>query len=438
MERQADEMDQQSYASRMKWFQDARFGMFIHWGIYAIPARGEWVASQERIPQQEYQKYFEQWNPSSYDPKAWARLAREAGMKYAVLTAKHHDGFCLFDSSLTDYKSVNTACGRDLVREYLDAFRAEGIRVGLYYSLLDWHHPDYPHYGDRNHPERDNPAWRDRPYDFDRYLAYMHGQVRELMTNYGKIDLLWLDYSYDNMRGETWKASELVRMIRSLQPDIILNNRLETGGTGFGALITDHPSEASGDFMCPEQIIPLQGVRNVHGDPVPWEACITINNNWGFCRSDEYYKSPDIIIRKLVECVSKGGNLLVNVGPDADGIIPQPEADTLRGVGEWMGRNADSIYGCGFSGIAKPEYGRITRCGKRLYYHVMEPEIGGVPLDGITRDQVAGIRLLYDGRSCTMADSWIVSNYPDHVFVDLGPRPQLPDPVDTVIEVTLK
>jgi alpha-L-fucosidase len=431
-------MDQESYAARMKWFQDARFGMFIHWGIYAIPARGEWVASQERIPQQEYQKYFEQWNPRSYDPKAWARLAREAGMKYAVLTAKHHDGFCLFDSSLTDYKSVNTACGRDLVREYLDAFRAEGIKVGLYYSLLDWHHPDYPHYGDRNHPERDNEAYRDRPYDFDRYLAYMHGQVRELLTNYGRIDLLWLDYSYDDMRGEKWKAAELVKMIRSLQPDIILNNRLEAGGTGFGSLITDHPSEASGDFLCPEQIIPPQGLRNVHGDPVPWEACITINNNWGYCRADEYYKTPDIIIRKLAECVSKGGNLLVNVGPDADGMIPQPEIDTLRGVGSWMSRNSESIYGCGFSGIAKPEYGRITRSGNRLYYHVMEPEIGGVPLDGITLGQVAGIRLLHDGRTLKPADSWMVSNYPDHVFVDLGPEPQLPDPVDTVIEVTLK
>ena len=154
--------------------------MFIHWGLYAIPARGEWVRSIERISNEDYQKYFEEFNPDHYDPRSWARLARQAGMRYAVLTAKHHDGFCLFDSHLTDYKSTNTPCGRDLVREYVEAFRAEGLKVGLYYSLLDWHHPDYPAYGDRHHPMRENQAYRDRPQDFSRYIEYLHGQVREI------------------------------------------------------------------------------------------------------------------------------------------------------------------------------------------------------------------------------------------------------------------
>ena len=150
---------------RTKWFLHDRFGMFIHWGLYSIPARGEWVRSVERIPEEEYLPFFDEFDPVDYDPKAWAKTATEAGMKYAVLTAKHHDGFCLFDSKLTDFKSTNTKCGRDLVREFLDAFRAEGIKVGLYYSLLDWHHPDYPHFSDQNHPMRGNPDYPDEGRD---------------------------------------------------------------------------------------------------------------------------------------------------------------------------------------------------------------------------------------------------------------------------------
>lgn len=175
---------------RMRWFTSARFGMFIHWGLYAIPARGEWVRSVERISSQAYQKYFDGFNPTNYHPGAWAKIAREAGMKYAVLTAKHHDGFCLFDSKLTDYKSTNTPARRDLVREYLEAFRAAGLKVGLYYSLLDWHHPDYPAYGDPHHPMRDDEAYRDAHRDFSRYLDYFHGQVGELLSNYGRIDII--------------------------------------------------------------------------------------------------------------------------------------------------------------------------------------------------------------------------------------------------------
>lgn len=187
---------------RIQWFNHDRFGMFIHWGLYAIPARGEWVRSFERIPVEDYEKYFNSFNPVNYDPKAWAKAAKAAGMKYAVMTTKHHDGFCLFDSALTDYKATNTPAGRDLIREYADAFRAEGLKVGFYYSIIDWHHPDYPAYGDRQHPMRDNAEFKDRPQAFNRYLDYMHGQVKELLTNYGTIDVLWFDFSYEDMTGE--------------------------------------------------------------------------------------------------------------------------------------------------------------------------------------------------------------------------------------------
>ena len=273
--------DRAKYDERMKWFRHDRFGMFIHWGLYAIPARGEWVRSVEEIPEAQYTPFFDEFNPTDFDARAWARLAKQAGMKYAVLTAKHHDGFCLFDSKLTDWKSTNTPFGRDIVREFLDAFRAEGIRVGLYYSLLDWHHPDYPAFGDRHHPMRNNEAYRDRPYNFDNYLAYMHGQVRELCTNYGKLDLMWFDFSYDDMTGEKWRGAELVRMVRSLQPDIILDNRLEVSGSGFGSIATDEPLEFSGDYVSPEQIIPQTGFKDSRGRDICWEACITMNDNWG-------------------------------------------------------------------------------------------------------------------------------------------------------------
>ncbi|MDD5939626.1 MAG: alpha-L-fucosidase, partial [Lachnospiraceae bacterium] len=228
------QFNREEYNRRIAWFRRARFGMFIHWGLYAIPARGEWVRSTEEMPEEEYMRYFREFNPDSYDPRAWAKAAKAAGCRYVVLTAKHHDGFCLFDSKYTDFKATNTRAGRDLIREYVDAVRAEGLKVGLYYSLIDWHHPDFPQYQDRQHPMRNHPECSNENRHFERYLEYMHDQVRELMTNYGKIDLLWLDFSYDDMRGEKWGATKLADMVRTLQPGILINNRMEVSGEGYG------------------------------------------------------------------------------------------------------------------------------------------------------------------------------------------------------------
>ena len=341
--------DRKTYEKRVEWYQHDRFGMFIHWGLYAIPARGEWVRSTEEMPEDDYLPFFEEFNPVDYDPSKWAKAAKEAGMKYAVLTAKHHDGFCLFDSKLTDFKSTNTKAGRDLVREYLEAFRAEGLKVGLYYSLLDWHHPDYPHYGDWHHPMRNCEAETNEGRDFERYLAYLHGQVKELCTEYGKLDVMWFDFSYGDMTGERWHAEELVKMIRTYQPDVIIDNRLEVSGEGFGSLATDHPSDYSGDFVSPEQIIPPNGLRDELGRPLVWESCITMNDHWGYCSKDHNFKPADMLIRKLVECVSKGGNMLLNVGPDARGNIPEESLQILAKIGKWMNKNSASIYGCGES-----------------------------------------------------------------------------------------
>ncbi len=429
--------DRAAYDKRVQWYRHDRFGMFIHWGLYAIPARGEWVRSREKITVEDYQPFFDEFNPVDYDPRAWAKLAKKAGMKYAVLTAKHHDGFCLFDSKLTDYKSTNTPARRDLVREYVEAFRAEGLKVGLYYSIIDWHHPDYPHYGDQQHPMRDNEAYKGKQHDFDNYLKYMHGQIEELCTNYGKIDIFWFDFSYGDLRGEAWKATELMQMIRSHLPDVLTDNRLEVSGEGFGSLASANPTPYSGDFVSPEQIIPPEGIVDHAGNPVTWEACITLNNNWGYHATDNDYKPAPMAVRKLVECVSKGGNLLLNVGPDARGNIPPKSVEILKEVGKWMHLNGESIYGCGIADIEKPDYGRVTRKGNTLYYHVTDNPIGFVPLTGIAADKVKAARLLATGAELPVEKNWITNNYPDLAFVSLGPSPVLPDETDTVIKVEL-
>lgn len=361
-------------------------------------------------------------------------------MKYAVLTAKHHDGFCLFDSKLTDYKSTNTKAGRDLVQEFLEAFREEGLKVGLYFSLIDWHHEDYPAYGDRIHPMRGNESFKRDPKDFDRYLDYMHGQVRELLTGYGKLDIMWFDFSYDTMRGEVWRATELMKMIRELQPHILIDNRLEGSGESGGSIYTSDPSIYSGDFASPEQIIPPHGVVDETGAPIPWEACITLNNNWGYAAADRNYKSSTTIIRKLVECVSKNGNMLLNVGPDAKGVIPKESLDVLEEIGDWMSKNSDSIYGCAAADYPKPEWGRYTQKGNKLYAHVFEESIGPINLIGMA-DKVKKARLLADGYELFLSRPWSAAEFTEDAFVNFT-RPEhftypLPDKRNTVIELEL-
>lgn len=426
------------YEKRMQWFTEARFGMFIHWGLYAIPARGEWVRSNEQMLEENYLPFFRNFAPRDADPRAWVKAAKEAGMQYAILTAKHHDGFCLFDSQLTDFKSINTPLGRDIVREFLTACREEGLKAGLYYSLIDWHHPDFPHYKDRYHPMRNHPECGNEGRDFERYLAYMHGQVRELCTNYGKLDIMWFDFSYNDLRGEAWHGAELADMVRSLQPGIILNNRLEVSGEGFGSLAEGNPAPCHGDFVSPERIVPPEGLFDPQGRPLVWETCTTMNHSWGYCGTDGYYKPASLLLKKLVECVSKGGNFLLNVGPDGNGRIPQRALDTLAYLGRWMQTNGESIYGCGIADIAKPEWGRITRRGNTLYLHIYENALGALPLYGIPAQKIQEMRLLCDGREIPLSTSWMHSGYPDMAFADLGPDPVLPNEDDTVLKVVLK
>lgn len=426
---------------RTKWFCDARFGMFIHWGLYAIPARGEWLRSIEKMPSDEYDRFFDEFTAENYNPREWARLAKKAGMKYAVLTAKHHDGFCLFDTQYTDFKSTNAPCKRDLVREFIEAFREEGIRVGLYFSIIDWHHPDFPHYGDKIHPMRDNEEYKNAKHDFDNYLIYMHSQVRELLTNYGHLDIMWFDFSYNGMECEKWKATELIQMVRELQPHLVIDNRLEGSSENSGSILTVNPTIYSGDFASPEQMIPPEGIVNEQGDPVPWEACITLNNNWGYASQDRHYKSAQLVIRMLVECVSKNGNLLLNVGPNASGCIPKESVQILEEVGEWMQENGKSIYNCGKSQLQKPEWGRFTQNGNKLYAHVFEEQVGALCLEKLA-GKIEKMRLLRDDTEVQETFYWNLKEYLDNAFLFFNSRSAdcypLPDERDTVVEITLK
>lgn len=425
---------------RTKWFLNDRFGMFIHWGLYAIPGRGEWVRSIEKISSEEYDRFFDEFDARDYEPKVWAKLAKEAGMKYAVLTAKHHDGFCLFDSKYTDFKSTNTKTKRDLVAEFLEAFREEEIKVGLYFSLIDWRHKDFPHYKHMHHPMRENEEYKNVTHNFNNYLEYMHNQVREICINYGKLDLLWFDFSYGDMKGEKWKATELINMVRELQPTVIVDNRLEESGEKPGSIISLNPTVFSGDFASPEMIIPPEGLVDVDGNSIPWEACITMNNSWGYCPEDKAYKSAKVIIRKLVECVSKNGNMLLNVGPDAKGRIPIESIEILKGIGRWMRENSESIYGCKRSEIDKPEWGYFTKKGNILYAHLFEQCIGPIPISGV-KNKIKKARLLSDGREIRVFTPWNAQDYEKYEFINLG-RPEsstflIPDDIDTVIEIEL-
>lgn len=426
---------------KIEKFLEDRFGMFIHWGAYSTSGRSEWVRSHEQMGVSDYQKYVDAFNPKKDCIKEWAKLAKRAGMKYVVMTTKHHDGFCLFKSDYTDYSTFNTI-GRDLVAEYVEAFRAEGIQIGFYYSTIDWHHKDYPHYGDLQHPLRNdiNEKPNEATRNLDNYIKYMHHQIKELLTNYGKVDIMWFDFSYNNppesphpaMKGETWEASKLVDMIRDLQPGIIFNNRL---GSNSGMLEAE-PAYYAGDFTSPEQIVPPQGMLNAKKEVVPWESCMTMTSSWSYTQNPAVNKSTKTLVRALIDCVSKNGNLLLNVGPTPNGDIPEASRKSLLEIGEWLDVNGESIYGCGASGLTKPDWGRFTAKDGKLYAHILERGVGPIPLIGL-EGKVKSAKLMYDGVLIPLDRPWNVTKFPNDAFLSLPWADYLPDAYATVVELTL-
>lgn len=364
---------------RMAWWVNDRFGMFIHWGLYALPARHEWVKNQERLTNEDYQKYFDNFNPDLYNPREWAKMAKAAGMKYAVITTKHHEGFCLFDSKFTDYKAPNTACGKDLLKEWVDAFRAEGLKIGFYYSLIDWHHPDFTI--DRVHPQRTDDkaklAELNKNRDMGKYREYLHNQVRELLTNYGKVDMLWLDFSYPGENGkghQDWDSEKLIKMVRQLQPGILVNDRLD---------LKDY--DDGWDFTTPEQY-KVSKWPEVNGKKVAWETCQTFSGSWGYYRDENTWKDTKQLLGLLIESVSKGGNLLLNVGPTARGMFDERANKALNAMGEWMKWNNRSIYGCTQAPdeFKAPDNTLLTYNPKtnRLYIHLLDYPLQNLTLPG--------------------------------------------------------
>lgn len=428
-------------SKKTQWYEDARFGMFIHWGLYSLIGVDEWIKSINQMSDESYDRLVDKFTAEQFDPDAWAAEAKKAGMKYAILTAKHHDGFCLFDSQLTDYKSTNSPAKRDLIREFLTAFRKAGIKVGLYYSLLDWHHPDYPHFGDAFHPQRNNEAAKDVPRNFQNYLDYMHGQIKELLTNYGKLDIMWFDFSYPKMAGSVWQPEKIMEMIHQYQPDMLIDNRMEGSGSNYGSILDEHPSPFAGDFASPEQMITPVPIVNKVGTPVPWEACITMNKHWGYNANDDHFKSPKLIIHVLTECVSKGGNLILNVGPTPLGTFSEPTKQLLDGIGEWMQRHGESIYGCTTAGLEKPEWGRYTRRGNTIYAHIQDESISAFPIAGLN-GKVERMTLLRDGTEVEPTSFWSLAAFSEYMYIflhqDVTDGYPLPDDIDTVVRIDLK
>ena len=400
--------------ARMTWWREARFGMFIHFGLYALPARHEWVKSIERMDNAAYQKYFDEFNPDRLDVREWVRQAKRAGMKYMVLTTKHHDGFCLFDSKYTDYKITNTKYGKDLVREYVDACRAEGMRVGFYYSLPDWHHESFPI--DHYHPLRpvtwgpwdlrsqDVPAetWDkvNVGRDMATYREYLYNQITEILTNYGKIDLLWLDFTMPEKytkHPEDWQSEKLIALVRKLQPGIIVNDRL-----GIGWSTVD-----GWDFVTPEQEFPKSETMVRFGHPIPWELCQTFSGSWGYHRDESTWKSEKECIELLVRVVSCGGNLIMNVGPTGRGNFDGRARSRLDAFAAWMDTHSRAIYGCTAApeGFAAPKGTHLTYnpSVSRLYVHLVDyPSDGRLTLPFAGRVAYAQFlndasELLFDG-----------------------------------------
>ena len=377
---------------RMAWWTNDRFGMFIHWGIYALPARHEWVQSREKIPGAEYQKYFERFDPDLYDPKEWAAKAKKAGMKYVVVTTKHHDGFCLWDTKYTDYKVTNTPYGKDLIKPLVEAFQAEGIRVGFYYSLIDWNHPHFTF--DRSHPpypvDKEEREKANAKRDMKIYQKYMKDQLRELLTNYGRIDELFMDFSYPGENGKghnDWDAEGLMKLIRELQPQIIVDDRMDLSHTDWGW-----------DFTTPEQFMPNEWPTH-NGEKVAWETCQTFSGSWGYYRDEYSWKSVHQLTVMLIETVSKGGNLLLNVGPTARGVFDDRANERLDGLGDWMKFHDRSIYGCTQApdDIKTPQNCLVTYnpTTKRMYIHVLEWPFKSLHLPGF-KDKFKYAQLLND------------------------------------------
>ena len=452
----APETPQQRDA-RMQWWREARFGMFVHWGLYSglagtwdgkpVGTRGgmEWIQQRVKADTATYaERAIPLFKPAPGFAREWARLAKAAGCRYVVFTTKHHDGFALHDSKVSDY-DAGSVLHRDLVKEIVDAFRAEGLRVGFYHSVIDWHHDQYEYARSKQlpHPLKDKP-YPNGTRDHSKYVDYLHAEVNELVSNYGPVDVLWWDFSAQDFQGqEAWRAFDLLAEVRAKQPAIITNNRLfripEAGFTGMGTnAISPKLDPKYGDFITPEQHIPATGMPGVD-----WETCMTMNTTWGYSEHDHAWKSDETLIRNLIDIASKGGNYLLNIGPKGDGSIPPESVKGLRAMGAWMKVNGESVYATTAGPFEKLEWGRATQKrlsngNTRLYLHVFDwPKDGQliVPLAAGSKAKarvLAGGKPLKIGKANGQLAIAVGASAPDKiatvVALDLDGAPQMVTP----------
>jgi alpha-L-fucosidase len=397
---------------RLQWFREAKFGLFIHWGVYSMIGREEWARQILQIPLDEYQYYADNFIPVEFDPDAWASLAKDAGARYVIITSKHHDGFAIFDSAVSDYDIMSAKYGRDILGPLSASMKKVGIPLGFYYSIMDWHHPDYL---PRRDWEKDRTT---RGADFGRYMDFATAQLKELVNQYDPA-VLWFDGEWEHSNEEQ-RAFAIGKTLMEMKPSLLINDRLYRREPGFG------------DFGTPENYVPATGIRNPDGTPRLWEACYTMNwNGWGYNRYETEFHSASQLIRQLVEIVSKGGNLLLNVGPRPDGRIQDDFIARLRRIGEWLRTNGEAIYGTRASVFERlPFFGRCTVKGRTLYIHVMGwPADGRIRLPGLVTDVK---------KACLLADrskALAVRRDGKDVLVTLPDR--APDPDATVVAVEL-
>lgn len=416
--------------ARMAWWKDARFGMFIHWGLYAVPAGewngkrtdhlAEWSMHHLQIPIAEYEKFAPEFNPVKFDAEEWVSIAKNAGMKYIVITSKHHEGFALWDSKVTEWDIIDaTPYGRDILKELAEACKKEGIKLCFYYSIMDWHHPDAQAIWEPDYNKGMGDSTAINP-EFDNYLNnFMKPQLKELLTSYGDVGVVWFDGEWIPDYS-TEAGKDIYQFVREQQPDILVNNRVDKGRKGMEGI--DVEGDFAGDFGTPEQEIPETGIPGVD-----WESCMTMNDSWGYKHFDDNWKSSETLIRNLVDITSKGGNFLLNVGPTAEGLIPQPSVERLAAMGEWVKVNGEAVYGTTASPVEAPEWGRITAKGDTLYLHVFDwPASGKLPLENLEATP-GKATLLADGSELALASEG------EESFVKLPA--QAPDKICTVIKL---